>query len=188
LIVLVKQIFNDAEDRMKKVILNLKADFATIRTGRASAAILDKVFVDYYGAPTPINQVSSVSIPEPKMILIQPWDISMLSAIEKAILKSDLSLTPNNDGKVIRLILPELTSERRKDLVKMAKKKAEEAKIAVRNLRREYNETLKKMEKNSEISEDELKRAQDDMQKLTDRFVEEVDKTLDSKEKDILEV
>ena len=185
---MVKQIFNDAEDRMKKVIVSLKSDFATIRTGRASATILDKVFIDYYGTSTPINQVSSVSIPEPKMILIQPWDNSMLSAIEKAILKSDLGLTPNNDGKVIRLILPELTSERRKDLVKTAKKKAEEAKVAVRNLRREYNETLKKMEKNSEISEDEHKRSQDDMQKITDRFVEEVEKAFESKEKDILEV
>lgn len=185
---MVKQLIDDAEDRMKKVIANLKSDFAVIRTGRASAAILDKVFVDYYGVATPINQVSSVSIPEPKLILIQPWDMSTLSAIEKAILKSDLGLNPNNDGKVIRLVLPELTAERRKDLVKTAKKKAEEAKIAVRNLRREYNDTLKKMEKSGEISEDELKRCQDDTQKITDKFIEEVDKTLEAKEKDILEV
>jgi ribosome recycling factor len=173
---------------MKKVLANLKAEFGTIRAGRASAALLDKVFVDYYGVPTPVNQVASINVPDPKMIVIQPWDLKMLGAIEKAILKSDLRLTPNNDGKVIRLVLPELTSERRQELVKLAKKKAEEAKVFIRNIRREYNETLKKLEKNGEISEDERTRSQEDIQKLTDRYIEEIEKAMENKEKDIMEV
>ncbi|WP_422445941.1 ribosome recycling factor [Thermoanaerobacterium sp. DL9XJH110] len=173
---------------MKKVLANLKAEFGAIRAGRASAALLDKVFVDYYGVPTPVNQVASINVPDPKMIVIQPWDVKMLGAIEKAILKSDLRLTPNNDGKVIRLVLPELTSERRQELVKMAKKKAEDAKVFIRNIRREYNETLKKLEKNGEISEDERTRSQEDIQKLTDRYIEEIEKAMENKEKDIMEV
>ncbi|MCR4430543.1 MAG: ribosome recycling factor [Tepidanaerobacteraceae bacterium] len=183
-----KKIFGEIEDKMKKVQGNLKADFAAIRAGRASAALLDKIFVDYYGTLTPVNQLASVSVPEPKMILIQPWDMKMIGAIEKAILKSDLRLTPNNDGKVIRLILPELTSERRQELVKMARKKAEDAKVIIRNIRREYNEILKKMEKNHEISEDEHKRSQEEIQKLTDKYTEEIEKMLEHKEKDIMEV
>lgn len=183
-----KKIFSEVEEKMKKALGNLKADFAAIRAGRASAALLDKVFVDYYGTPTPVNQLASVSVPEPKMILIQPWDIKMIGAIEKAILKSDLRLTPNNDGKVIRLILPELTSERRQELVKMSRKKAEDAKVIIRNIRREYNEALKKMEKNHEISEDEHKRSQEEIQKLTDKYTEEIEKMLEHKEKDIMEV
>ncbi|HHW02827.1 MAG TPA: ribosome recycling factor [Thermoanaerobacterales bacterium] len=183
-----KKILNEVEEKMKKALGNLKADFAAIRAGRASSALLDKVFVDYYGTPTPVNQVASVSVPEPKMILIQPWDIKMIGAIEKAILKSDLRLTPNNDGKVIRLILPELTSERRQELVKMSRKKAEDAKVVVRNIRREYNEILKKMEKNHEISEDEQKRSQEEIQKLTDKYIEEIEKMFEHKEKDIMEV
>lgn len=173
---------------MKKVLANLKSEFATIRTGRASTALLDKVYVDYYGTPTPINQVASVSVPEPKMILIQPWELKMLQVIEKSILKSDLGLTPNNDGKVIRLILPELTAERRQELVKLAKKKTEDAKVSIRNIRREYNDTLKKMEKNKEISEDDLKRSQEEIQKITDKYIDETDKILANKEKDIMEV
>lgn len=183
-----KKICNEAEEKMKKAIASTKSDFSAIRAGRASAALLDKVLVDYYGTPTPINQVASVSVPEPKMILIQPWDMKMLSTIEKAILKSDLHLTPNNDGKVIRLILPELTAERRQELVKMAKKKAEDGRVIIRNIRREFNETLKKMEKNHEISEDDLKRSQEEIQKLTDKYIEEIDKMLANKEKDIMEV
>ncbi len=183
-----KKIYNEAEERMKKVLANLKAEFGAIRAGRASAALLDKVFVDYYGVPTPVNQVASINVPDPKMIVIQPWDVKMLGAIEKAILKSDLRLTPNNDGKVIRLVLPELTSERRQELVKMAKKKAEDAKVFIRNIRREYNETLKKLEKNGEISEDERTRSQEDIQKLTDRYIEEIEKAMENKEKDIMEV
>ncbi len=183
-----KNIFTEIEDRMNKVLANLKSEFATIRAGRASTALLDKVYVDYYGSPTPINQVASVSVPEPKMILIQPWDLKMLGVIEKTILKSDLHLTPNNDGKVIRLILPELTAERRQELVKLAKKKTEDTKVSIRNIRREYNDTLKKMEKNREISEDDSKRSQDEIQKITDKYIEETDRILASKEKDIMEV
>ncbi len=173
---------------MNEVLVNLKSEFTTIRAGRASAALLDKIYVDYYGSPTPVNQVASVSVPEPKMILIQPWDLKMLGVIEKAILKSDLGLTPNNDGKVIRLILPELTAERRQELVKLSKKKAEEAKVSIRNIRREYNDVLKKMEKNREISEDDLKRSQEEIQKITDKYIDEVEKILANKEKDIMEV
>ena len=183
-----RTIFTEIEDRMNKVLANLKSEFATIRAGRASTALLDKVYVDYYGSPTPINQVASVSVPEPKMILIQPWDLKMLGVIEKTILKSDLHLTPNNDGKVIRLILPELTAERRQELVKLAKKKTEDAKVSIRNIRREFNDTLKKMEKNREISEDDSKRSQEEIQKITDKYIEETDKILASKEKDIMEV
>ncbi|MGI5858483.1 MAG: ribosome recycling factor [Tepidanaerobacteraceae bacterium] len=183
-----RKIFNEIEDRMNKVLTNLKSEFATIRAGRASTALLDKVYVDYYGTPTPINQVASVSVPEPKMILIQPWDVNMLGVVEKAILKSDLRLTPNNDGKVIRLILPELTAERRQELVKLVKKKTEEAKVSIRNIRREYNDNLKKMEKNREISEDDSKRSQDEIQKITDKHIDETDKILAIKEKDIMEV
>ncbi len=173
---------------MNEVLVNLKSEFTTIRAGRASAALLDKIYVDYYGSPTPVNQVASVSVPEPKMILIQPWDLKTLGVIEKAILKSDLGLTPNNDGKVIRLILPELTAERRQELVKLSKKKAEEAKVSIRNIRREYNDVLKKMEKNREISEDDLKRSQEEIQKITDKYIDEVEKILANKEKDIMEV
>jgi len=183
-----KQILKDTEERMKRVLSGLKSEFATIRTGRASTALLDKIFVDYYGTPTPINQVASLSVPEPKMIVIQPWDMKAIGAIEKAILKSDLGLTPNNDGKVIRLILPDLTAERRKELVKLSSKKAEEARVAVRNIRREFNDKLKKQEKNHEISEDDMKRTQEEIQKLTDKYIQEIDKALEQKEKDIMEV
>ncbi|ADL08010.1 ribosome recycling factor [Thermosediminibacter oceani DSM 16646] len=183
-----KKIYKETEERMKKVLGNLKSELAAIRAGRASTALLEKVFVDYYGVPTPVNQVATVSVPEPRMILIQPWDVKMLSAIEKAILKSDLGLTPTSDGKVIRLILPELTSERRKELVKMAKKKAEDAKVLVRNIRRDANELVKKMEKNGEISEDDSKRSQEEIQKLTDNYIEEIDKAFTNKEKEIMEV
>jgi ribosome recycling factor len=183
-----KKLFSEMEKRMDKVLAILKSDYATLRTGRASTALLDKIYVDYYGTPTPINQVASLSIPEPKMILIQPWEVKMLQTIEKAILKSELGITPNNDGKVIRLILPELTAERRQELAKFAKKKCEEAKVAIRNIRREYNDALKKMEKNKEISEDELKRSQEEIQKITDKFIDEADKILANKEKEIMEV
>ena len=183
-----KSIYTEMEKEMKEVLSKLKSEFVVIRTGRASASLLDKIYVDYYGSPVPINQIASISVPEPKMIVIQPWDIKMLGVIEKAILKSDLRLTPNNDGKVIRLVLPELTSERRQELLKLAKKKAEEARVSIRNIRREYNENLKKMEKRGEISEDELKRSQEEIQKLTDKYIEEVDKMLAAKETDIMEV
>lgn len=180
--------FSEIDNRMNKVLTNLKSEFATIRTGRASTALLDKILVDYYGTPTPVNQVATISVPEPKMILIQPWETNMLQVIEKAILKSDLGLTPNNDGKVIRLILPDLTAERRKELVKYAKKKAEEAKVSIRNIRREYNDMLKKMEKNKEISEDDSKRSQEEIQKITDKYIDKADEILENKEKEIMEV
>jgi len=183
-----KKFYKETEEKMNKVVSILKQDLATIRAGRASTALLDKVMVDYYGVPTPVNQVATINIPEPRMIVIQPWDVKMLQPIEKAILKSDLGLTPTNDGKVIRLVLPVLTMERRKELTKMAKQKAEEAKVHIRNIRREVNEQLKKMEKNGEISEDEHKRAQDDIQKMTDKFIEEIDKIYNIKEKEIMEV
>lgn len=183
-----KKIINDAQRRMKEKVENLKSDFASIRAGRASTALLDNIYVEYYGTKTPINQVASLSVPEPKMILIQPWDANVINAIEKAILKSDLNLTPNSDGKVIRLILPELTSERRQELVKLARNKAEETRIEIRNIRRESNDTLKKMEKNGDISEDEHRRYEDDVQGLTDKYIEEVDNILAKKEKDITEV
>ncbi len=183
-----KKMFSEIDNRMNKVLTNLKSEFATIRTGRASTALLDKILVDYYGTPTPVNQVATISVPEPKMILIQPWETNMLQVIEKAILKSDLGLTPNNDGKVIRLILPDLTAERRKELVKYAKKKAEEAKVSIRNIRREYNDMLKKMEKNKEISEDDSKRSQEEIQKITDKYIDKADEILENKEKEIMEV
>lgn len=180
--------FKEIEARMSNVLVNLKSELATIRTGRASTALLDKIYVDYYGSPTPINQVASISIPEPRMILIQPWDLKMIEVIEKTILKSDLNLTPNNDGKVIRLILPELTAERRHELVRLAKKKTEEAKIPIRNIRREYNDILKEMERNGEISEDNSKRSQEKIQKITDKFIGETDIIMTNKERDIMEV
>ncbi|MFO7152757.1 MAG: ribosome recycling factor [Bacillota bacterium] len=173
---------------MKKVLDNLKSDLTTIRAGRASAALLEKISVDYYGTLTPVNQLATISVPEPRMILIQPWDVKVISSIEKAILKSDLGLTPSSDGKVIRLVLPELTMERRKELVKMAKKKAEDAKVVIRNIRRDTNESIKKMEKNGEISQDDSKRWQEEIQKLTDNYIELIDKALANKEKDIMEV
>lgn len=183
-----KKIYKETEEKMKKVLDNLKSDLATIRAGRASAALLEKISVDYYGTLTPVNQLATISVPEPRMILIQPWDVKVISSIEKAILKSDLGLTPSSDGKVIRLVLPELTMERRKELVKMAKKKAEDAKIVIRNIRRDTNESIKKMEKNGEISQDDSKRWQEEIQKLTDNYIELIDKALANKEKDIMEV
>ncbi|MCG0275020.1 MAG: ribosome recycling factor [Thermosediminibacteraceae bacterium] len=183
-----KKIYKETEERMKKVLENLKSELAAIRAGRASTALLDKVLVDYYGVPTPVNQLATISIPEPRMILIQPWDTKMLSNIEKAILKSELGLNPINDGKVIRLVLPELTMERRQELVKMAKKKAEEAKVFVRNIRRDSNETIKKMEKDGEISQDDSRRYQEEIQKLTDNYIEQIEKILSNKEKEIMEV
>lgn len=183
-----KKIYKETEEKMKKVLDNLKSDLTTIRAGRASAALLEKISVDYYGTLTPVNQLATISVPEPRMILIQPWDVKVISSIEKAILKSDLGLTPSSDGKVIRLVLPELTMERRKELVKMAKKKAEDAKIVIRNIRRDTNESIKKMEKNGEISQDDSKRWQEEIQKLTDNYIELIDKALANKEKDIMEV
>lgn len=176
------------EDKMEKTIETLLEDYATIRAGRANPHILDKIRVDYYGTPTPLQQVANVSVPEPRMIQIQPWESSLIKEIEKMILVSDLGLTPTNDGKTIRLVFPELTEERRKEIVKDIKKKGENAKVAIRNVRRDANDFFKKQNKDSLISDDELKNAEDDIQKLTDRYVAEVDKAVESKSKEILTV
>lgn len=176
------------EDKMNKTLEVLKEDFAAIRAGRANPHVLDKLKVDYYGTPTPIQQVGSVSVPEPRMLMIQPWDKSLLKAIEKAILTSELGINPNNDGSVIRLIFPEMTEERRKDLAKDIKKKGEAAKVAIRNVRRDANDAFKKMEKADEISEDDLEEMIEKIQKLTDKMVEQVDKAVDAKTKEILTV
>ena len=178
----------DCTNRMQKSIDSLEKDFAKLRTGRASTALVDSIRVDYYGTPTPLNQVASVSIPDSRTISISPWDRSAFSSIEKAIMKSDLGLTPINDGRAIRINIPALTEERRKDLVKMAKKYTEEAKVAIRNVRRDVNEALKKQHTAKEISEDDLHKAQDDVQKITDNFVKKADAVLVEKEKEIMEI
>ena len=185
---MIKEILQDAEDRMNKVTEILRKDYSSLRAGRANPALLDKVMVDYYGTPTPVNQTANISCPEPRLIVVQPWDKSLISAIEKAILKSDLGLNPNNDGSVIRLAIPQLTEERRRELVKTCSKKAEDAKVAVRNIRRAVNDSIKDLEKAKEASEDECKKALENAQKLTDRFVKTVDEIFEQKEKDIMAV
>jgi ribosome recycling factor len=179
---------SEIETRMKKTIKALNDNFNSIRTGRASSALFEKIKVEYYGQEVPLNQVATISIPEARLVIIQPWDRAVLSDVEKAIQKSELSLNPNNDGKVIRINIPPLTEERRKELVKHAKNQAEQSRIAIRNIRRDANEELKKMEKSSKISEDDLKRGTDDIQKLTDKYIEDINKHLEDKEKEILEV
>ena len=173
---------------MNKTLDNLAGEYDTIRAGRANPRVLDRIRVDYYGSPTPIQQVGNVSVPEPRTLLIQPWDKTQLKAIEKAILTSDLGINPTNDGSVIRLSFPELTEERRKDLAKEVKKKGENAKVAIRNIRRDANDTFKKQEKANEISEDDLEEVTDKIQKLTDKMIEKVDKAIDSKTKEIMTV
>ena len=176
------------ESKMTKTYDGLVKEFAAIRAGRANPHVLDKLRVDYYGTPTPIQQLANVTVPEARMIQIQPWESSLIKAIEKEIMTSDIGINPNNDGKVIRLIFPELTEDRRKELAKDVKKKGENAKVAVRNIRRDANDTFKKMEKNDEISEDDLKDAEEKIQKITDRHIEAIDAALKSKEADIMEV
>ncbi|MFZ3055422.1 MAG: ribosome recycling factor [Smithella sp.] len=181
-------IFQKFKDEMEKTIVSLSKSFSRVRTGRASVALLDGIKVDYYGAATPLNQVANISIPENRLILIVPWDASVIGAIEKAIQKSDLGLTPSNDGKVVRLSIPQLTEERRKELVKVVKKMAEEGKVKLRNARRDANEELKNIKKNNKIAEDELFTAQDEVQKLTDQYIEKTDKVLAAKEEEIMEI
>ncbi len=181
-------VFDVCKERMQKVLDNLDREFGRLRTGRASTTLVDNIRVEYYGSPTPLNQVASVSIPDSRTIAIQPWDRSAFGLIEKAIMKSDLGLNPINDGKIIRISIPPLTEERRKDLVKMAKKYTEEAKVAVRNIRRDENETLKKMKNDKDISEDELHRGQDEIQKITDAFIEKSEVQFKEKEKEIMEI
>ncbi len=174
------------EEKMQKTYDHLEADYLGIRAGRANPHVLDKLRVDYYGTPTPIQQVGNVTIPEARMIQIAPWEKSLIKEIEKAILASDIGITPSNDGTVIRLVFPELTEERRKDLVKDVKKKAEECKVAVRNIRRDGNDAFKKLAK--EISEDEVKQLEEELQKMTDKFIKDVDKLMEAKSKEILTV
>ena len=176
------------EEKMQKCVDYLVADFAAIRAGRANPNVLNKIRVDYYGTPTPLNQVGNISVPEPRLLQIQPWDTSLLKAIEKAINMSELGINPNNDGKVIRLVFPELTEERRKELTKDVKKKAEASKVALRNIRRDALDHFKKAEKAKEITEDQLKDLEDQTQKLTDKYVAEVDAKCEAKSKDILTV
>lgn len=185
---MVAEIFEDAERRMQKAVEALKQDLATIRTGRASSSLVERIHVDYYGTPTPINQVASVSVPEARLLVIQPWDRKMLIDIEKAIQRSDLGINPNNDGQVIRLSIPPLNEERRREMVKTLHKKLDEHKVAIRNIRRDAHEKLRDREKKKEISEDELKRSAEKLQKLTDRYIDEMEKVGKTKELEILEV
>ena len=180
--------FTNIEERMMKTISVFEENLSEIRAGRANPAILNKISIDYYGTPTPINQVAGISVPEARLIVIQPWDVSILKEIEKEILKSDIGINPNNDGKVIRLAFPELNEERRKEIVKDGRKMAEEAKVAVRAVRRDGIDDAKAKQKNSEISEDDLKLAEDNIQKLTDKYVAEIDKILEAKEKEVMSI
>jgi len=175
------------DDKMKKAIDFLEGEFATIRAGRANPHVLDKVKVDYYGTPTPIQQVGNITVPEPRMIQIAPWEKSLIKEIEKAIMCSDVGITPSNDGSVIRLVFPELTEERRKDLVKDVKKKGEENKVVIRNIRRDGNDAFKKLAK-GDVSEDEAKKLEEDLQKLTDKYIKEIDKAVEEKSKEIMTV
>ena len=184
---MIESIFQETRDNMGKSIEAVKNEFKRVRTGRASLSILDPIRVDYYGTLTPLNQMASLAIPESRLITIQPWDVSVIKDIEKAILKSDLGLTPSNDGKLIRIAIPPLTEERRKQLVKSIQKKSEEFKIAVRNIRRDSNELLKGLKKDGEISEDDAFRAQDQVQKITDEHIQLIDDICEEKEKEILE-
>ena len=176
------------EEKMSKSLDSLKEEFSSIRAGRANPHILDKIKVDYYGAPTSLQQVANISVPEARMIQIQPWESSLIKEIEKAILVSDLGITPNNDGKVIRLVFPELTEDRRKELVKDIKKKGENTKVAIRNIRRDANDAIKKLSKDTDMAEDEVKKNEDSIQKLTDKYVAQVDKMIDEKSKEIMTV
>ena len=180
--------FKHIEEKMNKTISVLQENFAEVRAGRANPAILNKIMIDYYGVPTPINQVAGISVPEARLIVIQPWDMSVLKDIEKAILASDIGINPNNDGKVIRLAFPELNEERRKEIVKDIRKIAEEAKVAIRSIRRDGIDEAKTQQKNSEITEDELKAAETEIQKITDKNIEEIDKILANKETEIMSV
>jgi len=183
-----KEIKSENKDKMEKAIKNLKDELATIRAGRANPKVLDRIVVEYYGSPTPLNQLANISVPEPRMIMVQPWDAKSIPDIEKAILKSDLGFNPGNDGKVIRLMIPQLTEERRKDLVKQAKKQGEDSKVAIRNIRRNTNTALKNAEKEGLITEDELKQVEVEIQKMTDEEIKRVDEIVSVKNKEILEV
>jgi ribosome recycling factor len=182
------EIFASAEHRMKRAVEILQRDYGNIRTGRASPSLLDRIQVDYYGTPTPVNNLATISVPEPRLIVVQPWDRTALPSIEKAIQKSDLGLNPSSDGTVIRLAIPQLTEERRKEIVKQVHRRAEEGRVAVRNIRRESHDELKKQERDHAISEDDLKRSTDRLQKMTDKYVAEIEEVARRKEHDVLEV
>jgi len=184
----IKDISENHEAKMQKTIETLRKEYSTLRAGRANPSLLDRVMVDYYGTPTPVNQVAAISAPEPRIITIKPFDKNMLAQIEKAIQKSDLGLNPSNDGAIVRLSIPQLTKERRAELCKVVSKKAEENKVAIRNLRRDANESVKKLEKGKTVTEDEAKKAQESIQKLTDKYIKEIDAVMAAKEKEIMEV
>ncbi|MCL2600977.1 MAG: ribosome recycling factor [Treponema sp.] len=183
-----REVIATAEEKMEKTLANMKDGFASLRTGRASANLFDKIRVDCYGEKSPLNQVANVSVPEARLVVIQPWDKNLIGEIEKAILSSELSLNPSNDGKVIRISIPPLTEERRKEIVKLAKNQAEQSRVAIRNIRRDGNEELKKMLKDSSISEDDESKGAADLQKITDGYIAKVNQALEDKEKEILEV
>jgi ribosome recycling factor len=183
-----RELRNKTAKRMEGAVESFRRELASVRTGRASVGLLEGITVEYYGAPTPLKQVAALSVPESRLIVIQPWEPRLIADIERAIMKSDLGLTPTNDGKVIRVPVPPLTEERRKELVRLVRKKAEEARVAVRNIRRDVNETLKRMEKQEHISQDETKRALEEVQKLTDEYIKKIDEILQRKEKEIMEV
>ena len=183
-----KEVIKKCEEKMTKTCENLDGEFSNIRAGRANPNLLNRIMVEYYGTPTPMQQVGNISVPEPRIIQINPWEKSLLKAIEKAILASDLGITPTNDGTSIRLVFPELTEERRNELVKDIKKKGEAAKVAVRNVRRDANDTLKKMEKSTDITEDERKEGEEKIQKMTDKYVAKIDKSVENKSKEIMTV
>ncbi|MTK14231.1 MAG: ribosome recycling factor [Clostridiaceae bacterium] len=185
---MIKDVLKSADERMNKTISVLKKELASMKAGRATPAMLDRIEAEYYGAMTPLNQLANISVPESRILAIQPWDRSSIKAIEKAILKSDLGINPSNDGEVIRLIIPELTEETRKNIVKNIKKLGEDSKVAIRGIRRDCNEKIKALKKESEVSEDEIKKAEDDIQKKTDNFIKEIDKMVEVKEKEIMSI
>lgn len=185
---MVDEIITDAKERMEAALTAARRDFAGIRSGRASTSLLDRINVDYYGSITPLNQLASISIPEARLIVIQPWDKSQIQAIEKAIMQSDLGLTPTNDGSVIRIVVPQLTEERRKELVRVVRKEAEDRRVIIRNIRRDANDTVKELEKEKELSTDDSRRAQERIQEITDQYIKEIDLLLEAKEKEIMEV
>lgn len=185
---MLETVFSETEVKMKKTVEHFQSELGSMRAGRATPALLEKITVDYYGQPTPVNQTATISVPEPRLLVIQPWDKSQIEAIEKAILKSDLGINPTNDGNVIRLAVPQLTEERRQQLVKNLRRLAEEEKVAIRNIRREGNDLLKDLEKEGEISEDDLRRNLDEIQEMTNTYIGEIDQLLSQKEEEILEV
>ena len=185
---MIADVKSNASAGMTKALESFKRDLSKVRTGRASLSLLDDIKVDYYGTPTPLNQVGSMAVPEPRLITIQPWEKNLIGEIEKAILKADLGLNPNSDGQIIRLVFPPLTEERRKEMVKQVKRMGEDAKVGIRNVRREANDTLKRLEKDKDITEDDLKRGEKEIQDVTDDFVSRVDKVIEEKEKDLMEL